>query len=246
MNKDELTKEAQAGDINAQYMLANSYDRLDPERETWLTRAAEGGHVEAQYALGSEAHTNIGGILDDGVYHFFEEAKKWLGRAAENGHPAACMELADLEIWTRYYDPEGVAEGVRWYKKGRELGHEDDPWIFGITSPVLLDKAGAKNGKLLAQYDVGGYCAHEQKLIEAYAWFWVAARDLRHLPFDTVFRIRIKRSFFQTANIQLLAARSFNLLEMVFNDEETEQSRRLAKEYLIEFGPRPWWKKLFK
>lgn len=255
MNKDELTKEAQAGEVDAQYLLATSYSRLDPEWEMWLTRAAEGGHVEAQYALGSEANTNIGGVLDDGVYHFFEEAKKWLRRAAENGHPAACMELAGLEIWSRFHDPIGVAEGAEWYKKGRGLGHEDDPDMLSILTPPWLldpytpkpgpDRTGAKSGKLRAQFDVGCLCAYEQKMIEAYAWFWVAARDLRHVPFDTVFRTRMKHPIRRTANIQLESARSFNLLEAVFNDEEAEQSRRLAEKYLIEFGPRPWWKKLF-
>ena len=182
----ELRPLAEQGLADAQYMLAMAAwperaDIRDQEVREWFEKAADQGHADAQYELGSDL------LHDD---HDLPRSKSWLLAAAEQGHAEACMNLCYLEIEFGLGEPEGI----KWYRRARELGHPHDAFFLGIYSNdkwffatsdkfVSRVKRRAKRGDAEDQYLLGCWYAEgespfPQNLIRAYAWFVVAAGPL--------------------------------------------------------------------
>src|SRR5205809_541257 len=81
----ELTQKAEAGDAQAQFELANAYqkgngiERNDPIAFEWCRKAAEQGHAKAQNTLGMMYRQGMGISPDK------EEAFRWYQKAAKQG-----------------------------------------------------------------------------------------------------------------------------------------------------------------
>lgn len=138
IDRDKLRKDAEAGDANAQYMLAATLigagDRDEGDR--WLNAAADQGHSEALYTLatrgfyssetltegaalarraadaGSVAAMRLLGVAyaeGFGVAPDWAAAVEWVLRAAQAGAPQAMSELALLLFANDPDDPDGAA-----------------------------------------------------------------------------------------------------------------------------------------
>lgn len=85
----ELLVDANAGDANAAYALANRYrlgegvEQSETHAVEWYRKAAEQNHSSAQYFLGM-AYTDGKGVQKDYVL-----GEKWLRKSAANGNPIA-------------------------------------------------------------------------------------------------------------------------------------------------------------
>lgn len=143
-----ITKNAEKGDVNAQYELAehyankramlrirlgdkhfkeynlfndtDSYRKKDLKQAVeWYRKAAEQGHSDAQYMLGRCYEE---GMSFAGIKKDFEQAANWYRKAAEQGHASAQTVLGEC-----YCDGMGVEEdviqGIEWYRKAAEQNH---------------------------------------------------------------------------------------------------------------------------
>lgn len=92
MDFDELVKQAESGDADAQYELAEKYYNGDEVVQNiekaiyWYTKAGEQGESAAQYALA--CHYCHKGDL--------EKARYWVKEAIKSGHAIACECLEKL------------------------------------------------------------------------------------------------------------------------------------------------------
>ena len=144
-----------------------------------LEERAKNGDAEAQYDLG----INI-------MEHDIPRSRSWLLAAAEQDHAAACMSLCYLEIEFGL----GEVEGLKWYRRARELGHPHDPsnlliwgpmvkYFTGIFEDVVSKtKCRAMQGDPDDQYRMGcwyveGEPPFHRNFIRAYAWFVVASNS---------------------------------------------------------------------
>jgi len=141
---------AEKGDVQAQYSLANYYERGlgvakdKNEAVKWYRKAADQGHAqsklqlelkdtfegaengdrEAQYRLSDYYFHGIGMAMDK------NEAVKWCRKAADQGYVQA-------QYWLGYYYflGEGVAEdeveAVKWYRKAADQGHAQAQYNLG-------------------------------------------------------------------------------------------------------------------
>src|SRR5260370_22631528 len=93
---DRLQKEAEKGNAQAQYYLANAYyngngiARNPVEGANWLLHAAEQGHVQAQCDLGVMYQKG------NGVAQSYQDTLKWYRIAAEQGDALAQHNLGSL------------------------------------------------------------------------------------------------------------------------------------------------------
>lgn len=105
--KDDLEVLADAGNIEAQFLLSRVLVTLRPrgdgEAVLWLKQAANGGHAEAQYAL-AEAYRRGEGTLEDEA-----EAVTWYRAAARQGHAGARQQLDALYREAGLQTPPTVA-----------------------------------------------------------------------------------------------------------------------------------------
>lgn len=233
---------AEQGIADAQYMLAmalwnqgaNFYDK---EVRDWFEKAADQGHADAQCELGSE-------IMEGDL----PRSKSWLLAAAEQGHAKACMELCYLEIEFGLGEPEGI----KWYRRGRELGHPHDPWFLLIYPQALeypfwsFDKvvAGVKRDAkcgsredqyILGLWYAGGTPPFHRNIFQAYAWFVVAAS----------FSQEETRRTWSNSKDWNTPMRAVRLLEQVLDDDERRLAHRLANYYAERFSPKiGFWKKM--
>ena len=117
----ELLSNAQNGDAESQYKLANAYETGEGlkqdyvEAAKWYRKVAEQGNVVAQYVLG-KLYKNGKGVKQD-----YAEAAKWYRKAAEQGYPDAQQDLGTL-----YKNGKGVkqdyAEAGKWFRKAADQG----------------------------------------------------------------------------------------------------------------------------
>lgn len=90
---EELKKNANLGDVDAQYQLAQCYDYGNgvrynvSEAERWYLEAAKQGHISAQFHLGV--------ILQSKSQ--YEEAVRWYDKAASSGHQRSQNNLEVLK-----------------------------------------------------------------------------------------------------------------------------------------------------
>ena len=86
----ELITKAEAGDINAQFLVGSAYDlgkgapHDSNEAMKWYRMAAERGHAEAQNSMGSVLQAE----------KRYEEALPWYEMASSQGHALATNNLA--------------------------------------------------------------------------------------------------------------------------------------------------------
>jgi pentatricopeptide repeat protein len=89
MSLEELVSQAESGDVDAQYELAQKYyngDEVERNIEKalhWYTKAAEQGDSACQYALACH-------YCREGKY---KKAKYWVEAAIKNGHAITCKCL---------------------------------------------------------------------------------------------------------------------------------------------------------
>ena len=223
-----------------------AYERGDDDAgREWFEKAADQGYADAQYELGSDL------LHDD---HDLPRSKSWLLAAAEQGHAEACMNLCYLEIEFGLGEPEGI----KWYRRARELGHPHDAFILGITSPYKIKlffgtfenfvsrvKRRAKRGDAEDQYLLGCWYAEgkspfPQNLIRAYAWFVVAAgsppQDLRRALSHSQARHAPAYGPPLGQEDWDTPMRAVRLLEQVLDDDERRLAHRLANYYVDRFS----------
>ena len=98
---EELTRRAQAGDVEAQFHLGLTYEsgdgveRFPPTAASWFTKAAMQGNAKAQYHLGLIYERG------DGVRRDTYKALFWYRKAAEQGSVTAQVSLREICAYTR-------------------------------------------------------------------------------------------------------------------------------------------------
>lgn len=120
-NRDELEVKAEAGDVEAQYLVGKKWCcfgfGFDTQIAThWLCQAAKSGHVEAQYQLGRIYNGEVFRIPAFGPKMmslvFGKESAMdsylWYSLAAAQGHEDATDELTDLEEDLQPGDKESI------------------------------------------------------------------------------------------------------------------------------------------
>ena len=151
---DDNMSRASAGDIKAQYALAEAY-RLGNGVEVnsrqayrWYEKAAKKGHTRALLQLGRMLENG------DGVRQDLVQAIKWYRLAASLGQLAE----AEFAIGELYFHGRGQAqdysEALGWYKKAAAKGH-----------PIAQHLMGG-------MYEEGWAVGRD--LIEAYKWYTLA------------------------------------------------------------------------
>ena len=247
VERSKLRTQAEGGDVNAQFALANTYwpegggDEVIQgdmgEAIKWLRKAAEQSHVQAQLQLA----TLVG--EDD-----LEETLKWLRAAAEQGNPEAAMERC-------YYLIEFLGDevdAIKWYRLARVAGHPHRGDALGIEAPVYRDfiwgkahvppkekipweRRLAKAGDPKAQYRLGALFANgggvSLDFVQAYAWFVVAARPGLNQPITST----LKQGKIPDCGTP---ARAVRVLEQVMEESELELAKSLSRDYLNRFGGR--------
>ena len=92
----QLQKEAEQGNVEAQYNLGGAYyngsgvAKNPVEGAKWLLKAAEGGHIHAQCDLGVMYQKGVG------VEQSYRDTLKWYRMAAEQGDALAQHDLGSL------------------------------------------------------------------------------------------------------------------------------------------------------
>jgi TPR repeat protein len=144
---------AEAGDVNAQYILAGMYGKGDgvPKDDAqaveWYRKVAEQGDARGQSMLGV-MYTNARGVPRD-----YDEAMKWFRKAAAQKSLHAYYNLAHMYSTGKGVDRD-LVEAANWQRKAAEQNY-----------PV-------------SQRGLSGMCASGQgipkDLVLAHAWLTVA------------------------------------------------------------------------
>lgn len=149
-----LLSRAGAGDVNAEYKLAEAYrlgegfEKDIPQAFKWYARAAEKGHSGAQYKLGLIYQTG------EGIKQNMGRAAEWYRLAANLGRlPEAQFAMGQLSFMGKGV-PQDYAEAFSWYEKAARQGHHVAQHVLG------------------AMYEEGW--AVERDYIEAYKWYTLA------------------------------------------------------------------------
>ena len=161
----DLTRKAEQGDAEAQYMLGEMYNyglRVPQDYQKaveWYQKAAEQGYADAQYMLGFMYHHG------QGVPQDYQKAVKWFKKVADQGVAAAQNNLGLM-----YKNGLGVEKdyqkAVKWFKKAADqnlalaqfnLGfmyrHEDI--LQDYQKAVKWYQKAADQGLAAAQYSLG-------------------------------------------------------------------------------------------
>jgi TPR repeat protein len=126
-NINLLRPSAEAGDIEAQYLLAVLFSSREggakPEYKqaySWATKAALRGHREAQFLAGSlcENYENDG----HGIQCKWEEMTEWYRLAAEQGEAEAQFRLAKNLYVVGHIGNNGQ-ESYKWYLRSASQGN---------------------------------------------------------------------------------------------------------------------------
>ena len=118
---DELRKDAEKGDVKAQYMLGCCYNgdhgfpRNPAEAAKWWGIAAANGLADAQFCLGLSC------FLGEGVIKDAVQAAKWWRKAADQDHADAQYFLV-LSYRTGLGVPKSVPLAVYWLQKSASHG----------------------------------------------------------------------------------------------------------------------------
>ena len=112
---ETLKKEAEAGEVLAQYNLAVSYDQgkgVDQDYKKavkWYTSAADQGDLYAQ--------SNLGVMYEEGhgVEQDYQEALKWYTMSAQRGHAIAQRNLGSMHLEGRGTKKD-LIKAFAWYE----------------------------------------------------------------------------------------------------------------------------------
>jgi len=173
---EKLRKAAEQGNVEAQYILGNSYFTGQGEIQNytkaaeWFNKAAEQEHKEAQFILGRWYFTGHG-ITQD-----YAKAVEWLEKAAEQGHGEAKDWLAKAEaadkaerlhkaaeqgdaeaqfnLGNSYFTGQGetkdYAKAAEWFRKAAEQGHREAQ--FSLGNSYLTGQGETQNYEKAAEW----------------------------------------------------------------------------------------------
>lgn len=164
LSVSQLRGEAQKGDPEAQYRLANTcYLAQNPsEGANWLLKAAEQGHVRAQCDLGVMYHKGFG------VDQSYEDCLKWYRMAANQGDALAQHNLGSLNgkgfrlKGMSFFDRAGFAfmtatqdfvEAYKWFSLAGARGHRRSLTDRAIIKRRMSPAQIAKAERLVQQYE---------------------------------------------------------------------------------------------
>ena len=148
---DDLRKNAEQGDADAQYSLGVRYyygygvPEDNVEAAKWYRKAAEQGYADAEYSLGV-MYANGQGVAEDDA-----EAVKWYRKAAEQGYAKAQYKLGIM-----YDFGDGVAEddvvAYMWWNLAAAQGHEGCKKGKDILSKKMTREKIAEAQKLSREW----------------------------------------------------------------------------------------------
>ena len=128
MTPEELLKQAENGDLNAQLALAEYCKNVQKDHAAafhWWHRAAESGHAMAQYQVGFYLLNGIG------VAQNIEEAVAWFRKSVEQGDAQAQYWLGSC-----YARGFGVTKdpvtALSWFQRSAEQGYEQAQYKMGV------------------------------------------------------------------------------------------------------------------
>lgn len=112
---------ADAGDAEAQYLVAQCFDRLDDVKASfrYYKAAAEGGNGQAMLFLGMDA------VLCGGSREEEAEGETWLLRAYEAGVADAAEPLAVFYEYGGHYADADAEKAKLWYARAAAAGNEN-------------------------------------------------------------------------------------------------------------------------
>lgn len=123
---------AEAGDANAQYVLAGMFLRgngipKDTERgASWLMKAADRGHPQAQFALGELYERG------EGVAANIPQAVKWYEMAARQQHGMAQLRLGELYLVGGADISRDFGKAHLWLIRAAKAGVPDAQYALGV------------------------------------------------------------------------------------------------------------------
>lgn len=182
----QLHAEAEKGDPDAQYQLAEKYRigfPLEQDHKKALdlySRSAEQGFPSSQFRLG-ELHEK-GEVLEQDLRKSFE----FYRQAAEQGHREAQHTLAQIYHLGRGVE-EDIAAAIVWYRKAALQGDEwsqlalGDQYRIGKAVPKDLAQStrwyrmAAEQGNIFAQYELGNAYKYgngvERNIEQSIEWY---------------------------------------------------------------------------
>ncbi|MDO5667183.1 MAG: tetratricopeptide repeat protein [Alcaligenaceae bacterium] len=126
-NLQNIEQAAEAGDVAAQFQLANLYlsgalGHSDPDKAlVWYRRSAEGGYADANIRLAELYIQGLGGTQD------FDEAIKWLQKPATQGVASAQTALG----WALIMGKQDYQAAVAWFEAAAEHEHAEAVTALG-------------------------------------------------------------------------------------------------------------------
>lgn len=133
----ELEAAAEAGDVAAQFQLANLYlsgafGTSDPDKALeWYHKSAEGGYADANIRLAELYIQGLGGRQD------FDEAIKWLQEPAERGVATAQTTLG----WALILGKQDYQGALKWYEAAAA---QDYPEAISALGSMYYDGTGVQ------------------------------------------------------------------------------------------------------
>jgi len=188
------TREAEAGDLNAQVTLGNLYLNgtlgTDDWKQAmpWLILAASQGHTEAQMQVARSLQLGRGTAKSD------EQAFHWIQLAAKGNHPQAQVALGQC-----YLEGKGVAKdesmAISWFTDCAQRGNAEAMYhlalIFLKPGPnqkvdqaQSLLQSAAENGHALSMLTLGKLY-HEGTVLpkeDSKALFWYTQANAQNHP----------------------------------------------------------------
>jgi TPR repeat protein len=149
-----VEKEAQNGDMDAQYFLGLAYDvgqdlpRDYSKSAFWYKKSAEQGNIEAQYFLGDAF------LKGQGVTKSDAEAAKWFQKAAIQGYVHAQAMMGALYSLGQGV-PKNFVLSYTWYNLAAANGSEDAAKGRDLAEKVMTPEQIAEAQALSAKWKVG-------------------------------------------------------------------------------------------
>ena len=116
-----LTKKAESGDAESQFLLGSAYDKGEGVKRDfgraveWYSKAAGQGNVDAQFNLGVSYEQG------QGVDRDLKIAVKWYHKAADQGDSDAQFNLGETYEGGRGVEQD-FDEAINWFSKAAEQG----------------------------------------------------------------------------------------------------------------------------
>ncbi|KAJ3044950.1 Leucine-rich repeat serine/threonine-protein kinase 2 [Rhizophlyctis rosea] len=187
---EDLEKAAEAGDMQAQYQLAVTFDptqgtdhRRNAKTAThWYTLAAKQGHTLAQYNSGL-AYKYGRGVEEDE-----DRMIEWFDKASRSANPDAQFELG-----LYYQSEDNTPTAAEWFQEAAEQGHMEAQAALGYCykegvgveedgeEAVKWYRKAAEQGHVGAMVEMGKFYEEgewvERSRKEAMDWFGAAAKE---------------------------------------------------------------------